>query len=47
MTTIFLQVTARRYIFQLMKYEHKAVSENSDFDDTNFSAIGPCGIIIP
>ena len=37
---IFLQVTQKRYIFQLMKYEHKDVRESIDSDDTDLSSIG-------
>ena len=36
--TIFVQVN--KYIFQLMKYKHKAVREIIDSDDTNLSSIG-------
>ena len=37
---IFLQVTQKRYIFQLTKYEHKDVRESIDSDDTDLSSIG-------
>ena len=36
----FYKLLTRRYIFQLMKYEHKGVSESIDFDDMNFSSAG-------
>ena len=36
--SFFLQVS--KYIFWLMKYEHKDAHESIDSDDTNLSSIG-------
>ena len=37
---VLYKLLSRRYIFQLTKYEHKGVSESTDFDYTNFSSVG-------
>ena len=36
----FYKLLTRRYIFQLMKYEHKGASESIDSKDRNFSSVG-------
>ena len=35
----FYKLFTRRCIFQLTKYEHKGVSESTEFDDTSFSSV--------
>ena len=37
------KLLTRKYIFQLTRYEHKGISESTDFDDTNFSSAGIAG----
>ena len=36
----FYKLLTRRYIFLVMHYEHKGVSESIEFDDRNFSSVG-------
>ena len=37
----FLKSLTKRYIFQLINFEHKGVSESIDSEDRNISSVKP------